>query len=104
MEEARSKKYDQIAGFIQHELPGDEQQELEEWLNERESNRRLFDEIIKEGNIINGLRTCDEARQDVEIIEQRVLQAYYNKISSVTPRFTWRLPIGIAASVILAVS
>jgi ferric-dicitrate binding protein FerR (iron transport regulator) len=103
MEEVRLKKYDLIVQSIYGELQEDEQRELDEWLNESDNNRRLFDDYTNEEYLINRLKEFDEVRKVAEIVEQQVLQAYFKDIVSISPRYSWMRALAVAVCLVLVV-
>lgn len=88
-----------IAGYIRNTLTAKEHIELDDWVNENDSNMKLFEDLTDEQNISANLEWMDKVQSE-KIFEQLQHQGRFEKPKGIVRRWAW---IPAAAMFALAV-
>jgi len=84
-----------VAGFLEKNLTGEEETELDDWINASDQNQRIFDDLIDPDKLRQGFKELDNL--DVQASWQRIEQ----RKEAIKPLRLWPKYAAAAAIVIL---
>ncbi len=77
-----------IAGFIRNTLTAKEHIELDDWVNENDSNMKLFEDLTDERNMSANLEWMDKVQSE-RIFEELQHQGRFEKPKGIIRRWAW---------------
>ncbi len=96
------RKADLITRYLKGALDSTEQQELENWVEESEENRHLFESLTNPAHLRQALNRYDEKRK--KILDKIQASIALNQVQRTSWWFQWRGPLAMAALIAVLIA